>query len=79
MKDLQLLNNSCTRLPKLIELDAPASILVAELQILSNHTLDAIAEAVQRNLHREMDTRRALQSLKEHLNEKETPAARPAE
>ena len=44
--DIELLRNSCTRLPKLIELDAPACIILSEFRILSAFAIEAIDDAL---------------------------------
>lgn len=53
--ELDLLRNSCSRLPKLVEMDSPAAIIVQEYRILSNLALTAIDEAISRVTRRELE------------------------
>lgn len=55
MTDLELLKRSCERLPRLIELESPANLIVNEMQILSGLSFHLLGEAVGREVQSRLE------------------------
>ena len=52
---LEHLKNSCNRLPRLIELEAPTSIITGELKILIDRAFSLLREAQEREFRKQFD------------------------
>ena len=59
MTRLERLQNSCARLPKLVESHAPTSLLVAELHILADVALEAVRDSVHRDFDERLELHRS--------------------
>lgn len=59
MTDLELLQTSCVRLPRLVELDAPPCIIANEIHILTNLAMKKLRSSMSK------ETRRLLRHKKE--------------
>ncbi len=59
MARLDLLKNSCRRLPGLVEANAPTCMLVSEFRLLSQHALDVIADSIRQDTRAEFARRKA--------------------
>ncbi len=70
--DIKLLEKSCNRLPKLLELNAPTGMLLNELRILNNLALEAIHESVGRDLRARLTALKAAKKAEATIAEKET-------
>ena len=58
MTDLNLLKRSCVRLPRLIELNAPANIILNEIRHLSKFAFHFLGEAMAREVHSRLEEQR---------------------
>jgi hypothetical protein len=56
--DLDLLKRSCERLPRLIELESPADLIVNEMRLLSKLSFCFLSEAMGREVHGCLEERR---------------------
>ena len=64
MNHQELLQLSCRRLLRLIESDAPAFILLDELKLLTDRTIDLIQEKLARQVRERVDKMRAAEAAK---------------
>ena len=55
---LRLLQSSCERLPRLVELASPPAIVVNELRLLNEHALSLLAGLLAESTRKELRRRR---------------------
>ena len=58
MENFDLLENSCKRLPRLLELKAPVCIVVAEVRLLMDLAMEAVQDTLHTDFHSELTKRR---------------------
>lgn len=63
MTNLEFLKRSCERLPRLVELHAPACILVEEYGLLTKRAIAEIKNALAREVEKRVDDWRAKRAV----------------
>jgi len=60
----ELLKRSCDRLPKLVELDAPVSIIIVEFSLMSKLAIEVIQDMMRQSTRRESERWRKYKTTK---------------